>query len=134
MGAGEGRRVTRVLAALGLTLGLALGLVAGPAAAQKKPPVRGAPEKAAVPAKVLACGSLANLRILMAETGGDQTAIKARLADPKADHLGCARFGPDRIEGNAERVVIGGTAYDCLRVKESSLCRWALSGVPAEAP
>ena len=31
-------------------------------------------------------------------------------------------------------VVVGGTAYDCLKVKESSLCRWTLSGVPAEAP
>ena len=103
----------RVLAALGLTLGLALGLVAGPAAAQKKPPVRGAPEKAAVPAKVVACGSLANLRILMGETGGDQTAIKARLADPKADHLGCADsvdIGTESrypADGHVERVQCG---------------------------
>jgi len=122
-----GSRVTRLLARSCLLL----GLLADPAAAQRtKPP---APAKA-VPEKVVACGALSNLRILMAETGGDPAAIKTRLADPKADHLGCTRIGRDRIEGNAERVVIGGTAYDCLKVKESSLCRWTLSGVPAEAP
>ncbi|MCF4124060.1 hypothetical protein [Methylobacterium sp. SyP6R] len=102
----------------------------GPAVAQKPKAL----PKPAMPAKVLTCGSLANLRILLAETAGDPAAIRARLADPKADHLGCSRVGRDRIEGNAERVVIGGTAYDCLAVKETSLCRWALSGVPAEAP
>lgn len=109
-----------------------------PAQAQKPKaptptPTPARPEKV-LPEKVLACGALSNLRILIAETGGDAAAIKARLADPKADHLGCARIGRDRVEGNAERVVIGGTAYDCLKIKESSLCRWALSGVPAEAP
>ncbi|KMO44077.1 hypothetical protein VQ03_05115 [Methylobacterium tarhaniae] len=112
--------------------GLVLLLLADHARAQRaKPPA--APARAA-PEKILTCGALANLRILMAETGGDPAAIKARLADPKADHLGCSRVGRDRVEGNAERVVIGGTAYDCLKVKESSLCRWTLSGVPAEAP
>ncbi|KMO25507.1 hypothetical protein ACQVP2_15720 [Methylobacterium aquaticum] len=110
--------------------GLVLVLLAGPATAQKPK----APAKPALPAKVLTCGALANLRILLAETGGDPAAIKARLADPKADRLGCTQIGRDRIEGNAERVVIGGTAYDCLTVKETSLCRWSLSGVPAEAP
>ncbi|SEP15144.1 hypothetical protein SAMN04487843_107189 [Methylobacterium sp. ap11] len=129
MGTREERRARWFLAALGLAV------AAGPAAAQRaKAPGKPAPEKAVVPTKVVACASLANLRILMTETAGDAAAIKARLADPKADHLGCARFGSDRVEGNAERVVVGGTAYDCLKVKESSLCRWALSGVPAEAP
>jgi len=113
--------------------GLVLALLAGPAGAQRaKPPA--APAKPAPPEKVVTCGALSNLRILMAETGGDPAAIKARLADPKADHLGCTQIGRDRVEGNAERVVVGGTAYDCLKVKETSLCRWTLSGVPAEAP
>ncbi|PIK69619.1 hypothetical protein CS379_28900 [Methylobacterium frigidaeris] len=108
---------------------LVLVLLAEPASAQRSK----APAKP-LPDKVLTCGALANLRILMAETGGSSAAIKTRLEDPKADHLGCTRVGRDRIEGNAERVVIGGTAYDCLKVKETSLCRWTLSGVPAEAP
>lgn len=115
---------------------LAVMALACPAQAQAqkpKAPARPVPERS-LPEKLLTCGALSNLRILMAETGGDPSAIKARLADPKADHLGCARIGRDRVEGNAERVVIGGTAYDCLKVKDSSLCRWALSGVPAEAP
>ncbi|WP_162561320.1 hypothetical protein [Methylobacterium terrae] len=111
---------------------LVLALLAGPAAAQRaKAP---APAGKPVPEKVVTCGALSNLRILMAETGGDPAAIRTRLADPKADHLGCTRTGRDRIEGNAERVVVGGTAYDCLKVKESSLCRWTPSGVPAEPP
>ncbi|MFH6785324.1 MULTISPECIES: hypothetical protein [Methylobacterium] len=121
--------MTRVLARSCLLL----GLLAGPAVAQRARPSAPAPAKA-VPEKVVTCGALANLRILMAETGGDPAAIRTRLADPKADHLGCTRVGRDRIDGNAERVVIGGTAYDCLKVKDSSLCRWTLSGVPAEAP
>ncbi|OAS24703.1 hypothetical protein [Methylobacterium platani] len=124
------RLLGATLLALGGT-GLGLGLGAGPAQAQRpKPPAAAKP----LPEKLVTCGALSNLRILMAETGGDPAAIKARLADPKADQLGCTRIGRDRVEGNAERVVIGGTAYDCLKVKESSLCRWTLSGVPAEAP
>ena len=119
----------RVIAGVSAGTCLVLVLLAGPVSAQKK-----ALPKPALPAKVLTCGSLANLRILLAETAGDAAAIKARLADPKADHLGCMHVGRDRVEGNAERVVIGGTAYDCLAVKETRLCRWALSGVPAEAP
>ncbi|WP_245447157.1 hypothetical protein [Methylobacterium sp. 17Sr1-1] len=117
----------RVLAGFGLVL----ALMAEPASAQQKPKT---PPKPAGPEKVLTCGALSNLRILMAETGGNPAAIRTRLSDPKADHLGCTRVGRDRVEGNAERVVIGGTAYDCLKVKETSLCRWTLSGVPAEAP
>ncbi|MGX7704026.1 hypothetical protein [Methylobacterium sp. Gmos1] len=122
----------RVLAGCGLVL----ALLADPAGAQQKPraPEAKAPAKPAGPEKVLTCGALSNLRILMAETGGTPAAIRTRLDDPKADHLGCTRVGRDRIEGNAERVVIGGTAYDCLKVKETSLCRWTPSGVPAEAP
>lgn len=122
----------RVLAGFGLVL----ALLAQPAGAQQKPrtPEPKAPARPAGPEKVLTCGALSNLRILLAETGGNPAAIRTRLADPKADHLGCTRVGRDRIEGNAERVVIGGTAYDCLKVKETSLCRWTLSGVPAEAP
>ncbi|MET7246462.1 hypothetical protein ABZT49_24195 [Methylobacterium sp. EM32] len=122
----------RVLAGFGLVL----ALLAQPAGAQQKPrtPDPKVPAKPAGPEKVLMCGALSNLRILLAETGGNPAAIKTRLADPRADHLGCTRVGRDRIEGNAERVVIGGTAYDCLKVKETSLCRWTLSGVPAEAP
>ncbi len=129
-GADEGRRVRRAIVATLAGACLALGLPVDPVSAQK-PKVL---PKPAVPAKVLTCGALANLRILLAETAGDPAAIKARLADPKADHLGCSQVGRERIVGNAERVVIGGTAYDCLSVKETSLCRWALSGVPAEAP
>jgi hypothetical protein len=123
--------VRRVLAGCGLVL----ALLADPACAQQKPraPEPKAPAKPAGD-KVLTCGALSNLRILMAETGGNPAAIRTRLADPKADHLGCTRVARDRIEGNAERVVIGGTAYDCLKVKETSLCRWTPSGVPAEAP
>lgn len=128
--AGVPARTRLVLVPLAVAL-LAGPVSSGPASAQKP---KAAPAKPALPAKVLTCGSLANLRILLAETAGDPAAIKARLADPKADHLGCAQVGRDRIEGNAERVVIGGTAYDCLAVKETRLCRWALSGVPAEAP
>jgi hypothetical protein len=109
---------------------LVLALLAEPASAQRSK----APAKPSAPEKVLTCGALSNLRILMAETGGNPAAITSRLADPKADHLGCSRVRRDRIEGNAERVVIGGIAYDCLKVKETSLCRWTLSGVPAEAP
>lgn len=124
------RVIAETLAKISAGTCLVLVLLAGSASAQKPK----APVKPALPAKVLTCGSLANLRILLAETASDAAAIKARLADPKADHLGCTQVGRDRIESNAERVVIGGTAYDCLAVKETRLCRWALSGVPAEAP
>ncbi|KMO34724.1 hypothetical protein VQ02_18690 [Methylobacterium variabile] len=118
----------------GLAAGLALLSLAGPAVGQRaRMPGQAAPAKPAA-GKVVTCGALSNLRILMAETGGNPDAIRTRLADPKADHLGCTQVDRGRVEGNAERVVVGGTAYDCLKVKESSLCRWAVSGVPAEAP
>ncbi|WP_244936567.1 hypothetical protein [Methylobacterium currus] len=122
--------MTRVLSGLRAGCWLVLALLAEPASAQRAK----APAKPAAPEKVLTCGALSNLRIMMAETGGNPAAITSRLADPKADHLGCSRVGRERIEGNAERVVIGGIAYDCLKVKGTSLCRWTLSGVPAEAP
>ncbi|GJD51829.1 hypothetical protein OPKNFCMD_4588 [Methylobacterium crusticola] len=120
------------------TLWLLALWLATPAQGQKaRPAPSPAPQTGAGSAKaagrIVTCGALANLRILLTETGGDPGAVAARLADPKADHLGCARTDRDKVEGPAEHAVVGGTAYDCLKVRESSLCRWALSAAPAEA-
>ncbi|MEH3145332.1 MAG: hypothetical protein PGN34_08275 [Methylobacterium frigidaeris] len=97
-------------------------LAAGPASA----------DRPQAPRTVVTCQALANLRILMNETGGDPAAIRSRLGDPNADHLGCARTPLDRIEGTADRVVIGGAPYDCLKLKDSLVCRWSVSRTPAE--
>jgi hypothetical protein len=101
---------------------VAAALLAGPAAA----------DRPQAPRAVVTCTALANLRILMTESGGEAAKIKARLGDPNADHLGCSRTPLDRIEGTADRVVIGGTSYDCLKLKDSLVCRWSLPREPGQ--
>ncbi|MGY2050084.1 hypothetical protein [Methylobacterium sp. JK268] len=101
-----------------LAAGVLLLAVQGAAAERAKPAPKPAPP-------VVACLSLANLRILLRETNGDPAAVAGRFADPKSDHLNCAMTPADRVEGVADRVTIGGTPYQCLRIKDSSVCRWA---------
>ncbi|WP_407528831.1 hypothetical protein [Methylobacterium oryzisoli] len=100
-------------------LALAAALAAAPATGAEK----GGTAKTAPPA--VTCGALANLRMLLRDTNGDRSAITRLFADPKADHLGCAFTPRDRIDGVADHVVVGGTPYDCLAVKDSKVCRWA---------
>ncbi|MFE1603202.1 hypothetical protein [Methylobacterium sp. ID0610] len=97
---------------------LAIGLSPGALAQKAKP----APRRTAEP--VLTCLALANLRILLHDTKGDPALVAALFAQPQADHLGCAMTPADRIAGVDDRVTIGGTPYLCLKVKDSSVCRW----------
>ncbi|ACA16635.1 hypothetical protein M446_2174 [Methylobacterium sp. 4-46] len=102
------------------------GLLLAPAlAAASLAAERGRPAVHKPAPPILTCAALANLRMLLREANGDHAAAAARFADPRADHLGCAMTPADRVEGVADRVTIGGAPYRCLKVKDSSLCRWA---------
>ncbi len=100
---------------------------------------RPSPEKAAdrrVPDRsgappVIGCPSLANYRILMRQGGPAAAAV---LADPKADHLGCAALPRGRFTGIADRVALGSQSYDCASVQGTASCHWVEAGtVPVAA-
>lgn len=102
-------------------------------------PAKPAPKAAPAvqgPAPVIGCPSLANYRLLRREAAGG-TAAAARLADPKADHLGCAAFPRDRVAALADHVALGGEAYDCLSLQGTAVCHWTAAGTvspPARTP
>lgn len=94
--------------------------------AQDKTP----PEKPAAPS-VIGCQSLANYRMLMRRGAGVATAT---LADPKADHLGCATLPRGRIAGTTDRVALGGQAYVCVGVQGTTACHWMDAGAAPPEP
>ncbi|WP_375454232.1 hypothetical protein [uncultured Methylobacterium sp.] len=92
-----------------------------------KPAPKAAPAvQGPVSAPVIGCPSLANYRLLRRETAG--AAAAARLADPKADHLGCVAFPRDRVAALADHVALGGEAYDCLSLQGTAVCHWTAAG------
>lgn len=76
-------------------------------------------------APVIACPSVANYRMLM---HGGAAAAAETLADPKADHLGCAALPRSRIGAVVDRVTLGGRSYDCAAVKDTTVCHWVEAG------
>ena len=109
---------------------LALGLSVLPASGQTtgRAPARTGPDKAVdrrTGPPVIGCVSLANYRMLM--HGGAQAAA-AQLADPKADHLGCAALSRADITGIADRVSLGGQSYDCAGLRNTTACHWIETG------
>ncbi|WP_132256497.1 hypothetical protein [Methylobacterium segetis] len=119
---------------------LLLALAAAPAAAQgtgqsASPAARKAapapPSNAAAP--FVGCPSLANLRLLLRSNRGELPAVAAILADERADHLGCALVGRDRVQALADHVELGGTAYDCLSLQGTGICHWTLAGLVTPA-
>lgn len=116
---------------------LALGLGATQVRAQQPPRApraagsdRSAPDRRAAP-PVIGCPSLANYRMLMRD--GAATAA-AHLADPKADHLGCAALARAEITGIVDKVTLGGQSYDCAGVRGTTACHWIAPGTIPEAP
>ncbi|WP_336487538.1 hypothetical protein [Methylobacterium nigriterrae] len=110
---------------------LLLCLAAAPVRAQApapKPAAKALPPPAAAPAPVVGCPSLANLRLLLRQARGDAGAAAARLADERADHLGCALVARDRVEGLADHVTLDGETYDCLGLQGTAICQWTLAG------
>ena len=108
--------------------------------AQAQAPARPAKPAAAVQgpvaAPVIACPSLANYRLLRREAP-DEAAARARLADGRADHLGCTAHPRDRVSALAEHLVLGGTPYDCLTLQGTAVCQWTTAGavdLPAAKP
>ncbi|GEP04758.1 hypothetical protein [Methylobacterium oxalidis] len=114
-----------------LLLTVAPGVAQGTAPAPRK----AAPATpAAAPAPFVACPSLANLRLLLRTNRNDPAAVSAILADDRAEHLGCALIGRERVQALADHVELGGTAYDCLSLQGTGTCHWTLSGTAAPAP
>lgn len=103
-----------------------------PASAQQnlrlKPGEKAQAEKAAraPAAPVIACPSVANYRMLM-QAG--PAAAAATLADPKADHLGCASLPRNRIGAVVDKVTLAGRTYDCVAVKDTTTCHWVEAGM-----
>lgn len=84
----------------------------------------------------IACPSLANYRLLMRQAK-DAAGAAAVLADPKADHLGCAVTAREAVTGIGDHVALDGRAYECLSLQTTSICQWTEAGsiaVPAEKP
>ncbi len=131
----------------GIALALVLTPSAAPALAQQgaKAQAKPGPEKAGPDrqvqdrqvqdrqvqdrsAPVIGCLSLANYRLLMRHGG---PAAAAQLADPKADHLGCAALPRGRLTGVADRTALGAQSYDCASVQGTSACQWMEAGTIA---
>ena len=127
--------------ALALTLALTLALVAAPALGQQpgRGPGRTAPDKGNPDRSgadkagsdrrggppVIGCPSLANYRMLMRDGA---PAGAARLADPKADHLGCTTLTRAEITGIVDHVSLGGQSYDCAGIRGTMACHWIEAG------
>lgn len=94
------------------------------------PPALSAP---AAPA-VIGCASLANLRILLRQTGADPAKVAALLVDSKADHLGCSVLAREAVTALVDHAALNGSAYDCVAVRTTSVCQWTVAGsvTPAE--
>lgn len=120
------------------TLPILLAAASVPAHAQQAPakPAKATPAvQGPVSTPVIGCPSLANYRLLRRDAP-DEAAATARLADAKADHLGCAAFPRDRVAALADHVALGGTGYDCLTLQGTAICQWTAAGtvdLPAAA-
>ncbi len=88
------------------------------------------PVRAATPA--IGCPSLANLRLLLKQAGGDAAAV-AVLGNERADHLSCVILARDAVTAVADHVSLNGQAYDCMTLRTTSVCHWTVAGtiVPA---
>ena len=111
-----------------LVLALSMG-GAALAAGDPKGPTRPASEP------VIGCTSLANLRMVLRDTGGDTAAAIAKIRDPKSD-LGCSTVERAAVTEITDHVALGGRAYDCLALKGTSVCHWVVAGTiaPPERP
>jgi len=123
--------MTRVFLRLSVgALGLAAAFATPPALGQQggRAPARPGPDKAADRRggpPVIGCPSLANYRMLMHDGA---PAASARLADPKADHLGCTVLPRGDVTGIADRVSLGGRSYDCASLRNTTACHWVEAG------
>lgn len=126
--------MTRRLLPDAVLVALALGLGAAPVQAQQAPraprPDRSVPDRRAGP-PVIGCPSLANYRMLMRDGAA---AAAAHLADPKADHLGCAALARTDFAGIVDKVTLGGASYDCAAVRGTTACHWIAPGTIPEGP
>ncbi|MCJ2011719.1 hypothetical protein [Methylobacterium sp. J-076] len=118
------RRLPLLVVLLAAALPVAPAL--GQQAPRPKPGEKAADRPARAPAApVIACPSVANYRMLMQ---GGLAAAAATLADPKADHLGCAALPRGRIGPVVDRVTLAGRSYDCAAVKDTTACHWVEAG------
>jgi len=109
-------------------------LAAAPAFGQPAPKLRSTekpaadkPSRSPAPAApVIACPSVANYRMLLHD---GPAAAAATLADPKADHLGCAALPRKTIGAVVDRVTLGGRSYECAAVKDTTVCHWVEAGL-----
>lgn len=101
--------------------------VLGQQAQRPRPAEKALAEKVqrAPAAPVIACPSVANYRMLLHD---GTAAAAATLADPKADHLGCASLPRNRIGSVVDKVTLGGRSYDCAAVKDTTVCHWVEAG------
>jgi hypothetical protein len=83
---------------------------------------------------VIGCASLANLRMLLRQTGADPAKVAALMADSKADHLGCSVLAREAVTALVDHAALNGSAYDCVAVRSTSVCQWTVAGAatPAE--
>lgn len=92
------------------------------------------PQTGAAEAPVIGCQSLANLRLLLRRANDDPAAAAGVLVKERAEYLGCAVIGRDKVTAITDHVALNGRAYDCVGTAITSVCHWAVAGsvTPAE--
>lgn len=105
-----------------------IALAGSAALAQGTPSPRG-------PSPVIACASLANLRMVLKSAKDDPSAAVPIVTDPKSD-LGCSVLDRAAVTGIADHLALNGRAYDCLGLQNTSVCHWTVAGAvkPGERP
>ncbi|GEP10730.1 hypothetical protein [Methylobacterium gnaphalii] len=76
---------------------------------------------------VIACASLANLRMVLRGAKDDPSAAVQLVTDPKSD-LGCSVLDRKAVTGITDHVALNGRAYECLGMQNTSICQWTVAG------
>jgi hypothetical protein len=87
-----------------------------------------AAEAAPAATPVIGCPSLVNLRMLLRQTKADTSAAAAFLGNDQTDHLGCVVLAREAVTALQEHLTLNGNAYDCLSLRNTSVCHWVVAG------
>lgn len=74
------------------------------------------------PRAVIACDTLVNLRLLMAEARDDHARALAALPG----RPGCRTLARDRVGAAEHRAMVGGAPFECLSVTDEGACLWVM--------
>lgn len=76
---------------------------------------------------LIGCPSLANLRMVLKQTGGNVAAAIPIITNPRSD-LGCAVLDPASVTNVTDHVSLNDQSYECLLARGTTICFWTLAG------